>query len=151
MFKVILLLCFVHCFTAFNVYNPSCGRNQKLRSRERDIPSDLSIWKQSKKLLPPIITGLQPIIIKSKAKQANRAQSDVGAWGRLGEAAGDENPSGALYNAVFVRLPAIAAAIWYSKKLISGDEAFMMTADLGFGPIVVSPVFVAFALIVILL
>jgi len=47
--------------------------------------------------------------------------------------------------------PLHPAAIWYSKKLISGDEAFMMTADLGFGPIVVSPIFVAFALIVILL
>ena len=87
-----------------------------------DIP--LKIWKQTKTILPPVVTG-----------------------DYTGER-GDGNPLAALYNMLFVRIPTIAAGILYASKL--NDSSWTLICDVGLGPFEVPPSLVALIVLVIL-
>jgi len=84
----------------------------------------LTLWKETKSLLPPIITG---------------------AWGDTRLA--DNNPVGALYNMMFVRLPTFGMFGVYAKNLFSGHPLIM---DFGYGPFQVSPIIVLCTMFLIL-
>ena len=85
----------------------------------------LSVWLAVKKVLPAVITG---------------------GWNSVG-GAGDRNPGGALFNLVFIRIPAILAGCWYAKLLRDGGT---WQVDFGAGLTVVSPVVVCAVIFLIL-
>ena len=89
---------------------------------KEDIP--LKLWKQTKTVLPPVITG-----------------------DYTGQR-GDSSPLAALYNMLFVRIPTIAAGFVYASKL--NDSSWALICDLGFGQFEVPPTLVALAILVIL-
>ena len=84
----------------------------------------LDLWKEAKATLPSILTG---------------------AWGE--DSVGNDNPVGALYNILFVRLPAIGMLGVYLKNLYGGHP---LVIDVGYGPFEVSPIVVLFVMVVIL-
>ena len=86
----------------------------------------LSTWLKIKEFLPPIVHG---------------------AWKSN---AGDENPAGAIYNVLFVRMPTIVIAAVYANQLLTNSE-FRMDFDFGFGPCELPSPAIALAFIVILL
>ena len=93
---------------------------------EDPIKDDLrELWRDAKRVLPAVVTG---------------------AWR---EEDGDERPGEAIYNAVFVRIPVLCAAVWYTAFVFEGREWFV---DLGFGsgPVLVNPL-VPFAVIAVML
>mmetsp|Transcript_22593 Transcript_22593/g.53339 ORF Transcript_22593/g.53339 Transcript_22593/m.53339 type:complete len:163 (-) Transcript_22593:1283-1771(-) len=65
----------------------------------------LDIWRESKALLPAIVTG---------------------AWDKQ---AGDARPFEHLYNLVFVRLPTILAGLVYTKNLFDGHPLIISFGD----------------------
>ena len=65
----------------------------------------LDIWRESKALLPAIVTG---------------------AWDKH---AGDARPFEHLYNLVFVRLPTILAGLVYTKNLFEGHPLIISFGD----------------------
>ena len=83
----------------------------------------LRLWKTLKDRLPFVVTG---------ARSATTA---------------DDNPIGAIYNIVFVRLPVIAAGLLYGKNLVEGHP---LVIDIGEGPFIVNPLAVLAVLFVIL-
>lgn len=85
-----------------------------------------SAWLKIKEILPPIVHG---------------------AWKRN---AGNENPAGAIYNVLFVRIPTIVIAAVYANQLLTNSE-FRMDFDFGFGPIELPSPVIASAFVVILL
>ena len=87
-----------------------------------DVP--LKIWKKTKAVLPPFVTG------------DHKGQR------------GDSSPLAALYNMVFVRIPIIATGLFYASKL--SDPSWALICDLGFGQFEVPPTLVALAILVML-
>lgn len=83
----------------------------------------LKTWKSLKRTLPFLVTG------------ARTAEM------------GDEKPLAAIYNMIFVRLPAIVAAILYGKNLMLGHP---LIVDFGDGPFALSPL-VVFGIFYVLL
>ena len=83
-------------------------------------------WKSVKKLLPPIVTG---------------------AW--TGQE-GDQEPLGALYNLIFVRLVTLVCTAAYCKALLGGGGQFSLNFGVG-GPVEVPPLGVAIVVARILL
>eukprot|EP00593_Proboscia_inermis_P006064 CAMPEP_0171307996 /NCGR_PEP_ID=MMETSP0816-20121228/18093_1 /TAXON_ID=420281 /ORGANISM="Proboscia inermis, Strain CCAP1064/1" /LENGTH=135 /DNA_ID=CAMNT_0011790589 /DNA_START=168 /DNA_END=572 /DNA_ORIENTATION=+ len=76
----------------------------------------LDLWKECKSNFPKIVTG---------------------AWGE--EDAGDDNPVGALYNLVFVRLPVLFGFGFYLKNNFAGRPLII---DFGTGELVID-IFIA--------
>jgi hypothetical protein len=83
----------------------------------------LRLWKTLKERLPFVVTG---------ARKPNTA---------------DDNPIGALYNIVFVRLPVIVAGVVYGKNLVEGHP---LIVDVGDGPFTVNSLIVLAVFYVIL-
>jgi hypothetical protein len=75
----------------------------------------LRFWRAAKNCLPFVITGAR--------------SNDTG----------DDNPVGAIYNAFFVRLPALIAGFIYSKNLMDGKP---LVVDFGEGPLTLPPLIV---------
>ena len=86
----------------------------------------LRLWKTVKSSLPRIITG---------------------AWGKDIDDVGNDNPIGALYNIIFVRLPAIGMFCIYLKNVWEHHPLIM---DLGYGPFEINPIIVTAVIFVIL-
>ena len=83
----------------------------------------LRLWKVLKQCLPFVVTG---------------ARTPTTA---------DDNPVGAIYNVVFVRVPVIMAGLVYGKNLAEGHP---LIVDFGEGSFVMSPLVVLALLFVIL-
>ena len=83
----------------------------------------LRVWKALKQGLPFIVTG---------------ARTPTTA---------DDNPLGAIYNVIFVRVPVIVAGLMYGKNLTEGHP---LIVDFGKGSFVMSPLVVLAVLFVIL-
>lgn len=83
----------------------------------------LKLWMTLKERLPFVVTG---------ARENSK---------------GDENPIGAIYNIIFVRLPVICAGLVYGKNLSEGHP---LVVDIGEGPFTMSPLAVFAILFVIL-
>jgi hypothetical protein len=86
----------------------------------------LDVWISCKTKLPAVLTG---------------------AWLWRPTQVADENPIGALYNMVFVRIPVIGVTIVYIQNLIQGHPLVM---DIGQGQFEVSPFIVLSVLALIL-
>lgn len=84
----------------------------------------LRLWRHLKSTLPPLITG---------AYRKTTA---------------DENPIGALFNMLFIRMPILAAGVLYIVNQVNGHPLVM---DVGSGPFEVNPVLVAGVLYLMLL
>mmetsp|Transcript_51976 Transcript_51976/g.62524 ORF Transcript_51976/g.62524 Transcript_51976/m.62524 type:complete len:193 (-) Transcript_51976:38-616(-) len=83
----------------------------------------LHFWRRTKSTFPRIVTG---------------------AWR---ESTGEENPIGALYNMVFVRMPVLCALGVYLRNCSVGHP---LVVDLGNGPFEISPLVVVGVLFLIL-
>lgn len=86
--------------------------------------NSLRLWRFFKQKLPYVITGVP-----------------------TSSTSCDDNPLGALYNMVFVRVPTISAGLVYSKNMIEGHP---LIVDMGSGPFEMSPLIVFGVLFVIL-
>jgi hypothetical protein len=86
----------------------------------------LTFWRGMKSIVPPIFTG---------------------AWPWRDPFLADENPVGALYNILFVRLPVIGMGLVYSKNLNDGHPFII---DYGDGPVEVPPLAVLLVFAIIL-
>ena len=84
----------------------------------------LRLWRALKSCLPPVVTG---------------ARQDTTA---------DENPMGALFNMMFIRIPTIIAGFCYGLNLSTGHPLVM---DLGSGPFEMNPLVVAGVFYILLL
>lgn len=94
---------------------------------ERDNGT-LLVWRSLKQTLPPIVTG---------------------AWNG---SEGDDNPLGAMYNLVFVRVVTLLCSAWYVRAGLLGEGGGSFSLDFGIGgPIEVPPVGVALVVARILL
>jgi hypothetical protein len=134
-FVFFLILFLVSC-TSFNIpsrYHTTRISNFRARNvchqarlRNEDDNLSLSLWLKIKETLPPLVHG---------------------SWMSN---AGDDNPLGAIYNLIFVRIPTISVAAIYSYQLISNSE-FQMTFDFGYGPVLIPSPIIAFAFVLILL
>jgi hypothetical protein len=71
----------------------------------------------------------------------------TGAWPWRDPFLADENPVGALYNILFVRLPVIGMGLVYSKNLNDGHPFII---DYGDGPVEFPPLAVLLVLAIIL-
>jgi hypothetical protein len=89
----------------------------------RNNNNSLRLWKTLKDRLPFVVTG---------ARTASTA---------------DNNPIGAIYNIVFVRLPVIVAGLVYGKNLAEGHP---LIVDVGDGPFTVNSLIVLAVFFVIL-
>ena len=83
----------------------------------------LTFWKFCKRNLPYLMTG---------ARSPRTA---------------DDNPLGGIYNMLFVRIPVLLSGLVYAKNCLQGHPLII---DFGEGPMVVSPLIVAFGLYVLL-
>lgn len=83
----------------------------------------LHFWRQTKSILPQIVTG---------------------AWRNT---TGEENPIGALYNLLFVRVPVLCASAVYVRNSLTGHP---LVVDLGNGAFEMSP-FAVFGVLFIIL
>ena len=101
------------------------SENPATQRTTRQMP--LHLWNWSKSKLPPIITGAWP-------------------W-RDVDAAANQNPMGALYNIVFVRLPIIIIGITFGINELQGHPLIL---DFGHGPFAMNPLFVFVVLAFIL-
>jgi hypothetical protein len=89
----------------------------------RNNNNSLRLWKTLKERLPFVVTG---------------ARTPTTA---------DNNPIGAIYNIVFVRLPVIVAGLVYGKNLAEGHP---LIVDVGDGPFTVNSLIVLAVFFVIL-
>jgi hypothetical protein len=85
--------------------------------------NSLRLWRFLKQKLPYVITGART------------------------STACDDNPLGALYNMVLVRVPTISAGLVYSKNMIEGHP---LIVDMGSGPFEMNPLIVFGVLLTIL-
>ena len=87
------------------------------------------LWKTLRQNLPYVLTGVSKDVNNELTKAI------------------DDNPIGAIYNMVFVRLPSLLAGIIYSKNLI---ESHPLYCDVGTGAFEIPPLFVYGLLLIIL-
>lgn len=95
-------------------------RMRSLESGGGDPPELAPAWATIKKYVPPVITG---------------------SWDP-DDAERNKRPGEAIYNMVFIRIPVIAAGIWFAQFVSSGHH-LVMDFGLGSGPVEVSPFIVA--------
>lgn len=86
----------------------------------------LAFWRGVKSTVPPIVTG---------------------AWPWRDPFLADENPMGAFYNILFVRLPIIGMGLVYAKNLNDGHPFII---DYGDGPVEFPPLAVLLVLAIML-
>mmetsp|Transcript_37682 Transcript_37682/g.53139 ORF Transcript_37682/g.53139 Transcript_37682/m.53139 type:complete len:174 (-) Transcript_37682:70-591(-) len=110
-------------------------------------------------LIPPPINIRKESILFGDSPSTKRNNNAIRLWniaksslprimtGARTPTTGDDNPMGALYNIIFVRLPIIAAGFIYVYNLFHGHG---LVIDLGQGPLTVNPL-IAFCLWVLLL
>ena len=125
-FKLVLLLSLVYTCFAFQ---PSSKffQSKVYRNKQMNLSvTSKEVWLKCKEILPPVVHG---------------------AWK---SDAGNENPLGAMYNLLFVRIPTLLAGAWYLSKLLNDNE-FLMYFDFGLGPFNLPPAAVALVFIIILL
>ena len=112
-------------FTAASPLSRLNGGGGNFERDSKDSP--LLVWKGLKAVLPPIVTG---------------------AWKG---SEGDDNPLGAMYNLVFVRVVTLACTAWYVKGICGeGGGAFSLDFGVG-GPVEIPPIGVALVVARILL
>ena len=125
-FLVVCLITSMHCHAYKYERRPFRFKYihnlQMSEDNREDVP--LKIWKQTKAVLPPFVTG------------DHKGQR------------GDRSPLAALYNMFFVRIPIIATGLFYASKL--SDPSWALICDLGFGQFEVPPTLVALAILVML-
>jgi hypothetical protein len=102
---------------------PAPKRAVQMRSFDSgsgDVPELASAWAAIKKYVPPIVTG---------------------SWDPE-DAERNKRPGEAIYNMVFIRIPVIAAGIWFVQFIATGNQ-LVLDFGLGSGPAEVSPFIVA--------
>ena len=117
--------------------NPSTAKNNNIAR----------LWKILRNNLPYVMTGVS----SSKSDEHDFTDGTDGTDG-IGTSTSDfvdDNPIGAIYNIIFVRLPTILASLVYTKNLIERHPLYI---DLGFGggAFEIPPLFVYGVLIIIL-
>lgn len=120
---------------------------QRVRNYQTPPGEDLDAWRIDDSLRPPPVNLRKESILfdSNSATMANNNALRVWQFMRrrfpvvVTGTHSDENPWGAIYNTVLVRLPTLVAGVLYGKNLIQGHP---LIVDLGDGPFEVHPLVV---------
>jgi hypothetical protein len=149
---VLPILCLAHFSSSFVVPRISIGCAPSRRGLKEDDEADIDLT------YPPINIRKESILFGDNPT-TTKNNNALRLWKTLKDklpfvvtgartpTTADDNPIGALYNIVFVRLPVIVAGLVYGKNLVEGHP---LIVDVGDGPFTVNTLIVLAVFFVIL-
>lgn len=159
-----LILCYIHLSFAFHIaphtsslmrcklcLSPDSKEEQFILQNERDsldadlVPAPINIRKES------ILFGENPATMDNnnilRVWKILKQYLPFVVTGARTSTTADDNPVGAIYNIVFVRVPVLMAGLVYGKNLAEGHP---LIVDFGQGSFVMSPLVVVAVFFLIL-